>query len=116
MIWRNCRCTGAIKISVGRVALQRDRVRGKGERGTGRARNLLKDNEAAHEYRHEWVLFTIANSGSSGLPGCATYVSNTVIAAIQRLLRMRKKSRGQSVGVALNSRGAIASLSSDTFF
>jgi len=29
---------------------------------------LSRDNEAAHECRNEWVLFTIANSGSSGLP------------------------------------------------
>lgn len=29
---------------------------------------LSRDNEAAHECRNEWVLFTIANSGPSGLP------------------------------------------------
>jgi len=29
----------------------------------------LRDNEAAHECRNEWVLFTIANSGPSGLAG-----------------------------------------------
>lgn len=29
---------------------------------------LERDNEAAHECRNEWALFTIANSDPSGLP------------------------------------------------
>lgn len=41
-------------------------------RGGGRLKleeRLSRDNEAAHECRNEWVLFTIANSGPSGLAG-----------------------------------------------
>lgn len=108
-----------VSFDLAQLALQwrrrHTRIRGRAEqhcksiemRGMGieEEQNLLRDNEAAHECRHEWLLFTIANSGSSGLPGCTTY-GNTDSAALQRLPTTRgRKSRGQSTGGGTELKG-----------